>query len=124
MPTLDPLTLLVFYCSLHFLGDFAFQSAWMAVKKVPSNYDPHQDDAGPWEVLLYHCLTYTSVFGAAAVILSALGHRFNPLAIPIIFAAHFIVDALKARKILIKSIWIDQLLHLLTLIPLVLCGWL
>lgn len=107
--------------AVHFLGDFAFQSAWMAIKKVPANYNPAVDLSCPNEVLLYHCLTYTATFVIAA---KAFGEQVNPLAFLIIFLAHVVVDWHKARGQIVKACWLDQMLHILTLVPLILMGWL
>lgn len=104
----------------HFLGDYAFQSAWMAAKKVPKNYDPDKDSAGPWEVLTYHCLTYTATF---LLLLEIRGTPYSLWALVTIFCLHMILDALKARGIGITKIWQDQALHLLALFPVVLMGW-
>jgi len=112
---------LLFWSAVHFVGDFGLQSAWMAMKKCPKNYDPTVDCAGPWEVLLYHCMTYTSAF---VVMAKLSGADANLCVFAVIFLAHFLVDALKARDILVKTIWLDQTLHLLTLLPLILLGWL
>lgn len=114
------LTSMIFLSAAHFLGDYAFQSAWMAAKKVPKNYDPAQDPAGPWEVLTYHCLTYTATF---LLFLELRGHPYSLWALATIFVVHMIEDSLKARGILIKKIWQDQVIHLGTLIPIVLLGW-
>lgn len=112
---------LLLWGAVHFVGDFGLQSAWMAMKKCPKHYDPAVDCAGPWEVLLYHCVTYTAAFVVTAKL---SGTDANLWAFPAIFLAHFLVDALKARDILVKTIWLDQTLHLLTLVPLILLGWL
>ena len=83
------------------VGDFAFQSTWMSVEKGKS-----------WEVNFYHCATYTATF-----ILFAAPSIF---AILTILSTHFIVDALKARYKVIRSIWLDQLLHIATIIVILL----
>jgi len=115
------LNALLLWSAVHFLGDFAFQNDWMATKKTPSNYNPAKDCAGPWEVLVYHCATYTATFVIATTI---MGNVPNPRAVLTIFTTHYVVDACKARRYLVKTIWLDQTLHLLTLVPLILLGWL
>ena len=111
---------LLFLAATHFVGDYAFQSAWMAMKKNPNNFDPTKDSAGPWEVLTYHALTYTATF---LIALELRGEPYSLWVIPIIFISHEIVDALKARNILVKKIWQDQVLHMVPLALLVLVGW-
>lgn len=114
---------LLTWSAVHFLGDFAFQSAWMATMKVPD--DPQkprpQGEPGPNEVLLYHCLTYTATFVVAA---KAFGVDTNLLVFAAIFLAHIVVDWHKARKRYVKTVWLDQSLHILTLMPLIWLRWL
>lgn len=113
---------LLTWSAVHFLGDFAFQSAWMATMKSPLiNKGQPEAGAGPNEILLYHCLTYTATFVVAAKVIAA---QANPLAFLAIFLAHVVVDWHKARKHWVTTIWLDQTLHILTLIPLILLGWL
>ncbi|MBO0779193.1 MAG: DUF3307 domain-containing protein [Ktedonobacteraceae bacterium] len=90
-------TPLLIWLACHFIGDFAFQSTWMSIEKGKS-----------WEVNFYHCATYTAVF--------VLFAHPSMLAIFLLFATHFVVDALKARYKLIGPIWLDQLLHILTIL--------
>lgn len=117
-----PLSALVFWGAVHFLGDFAFQSAWMATMKSPLiNKGQSEAGAPPNEILLYHCLTYTATFVVAA---KALSVQANPLAFLAIFLAHMVVDWHKARKRYVTTIWLDQILHLLTLVPLIWLRWL
>ncbi|RAQ98169.1 DUF3307 domain-containing protein [Thermogemmatispora tikiterensis] len=97
------LSTLLIWLACHFVGDFAFQSTWMAVEKGKS-----------WEVTFYHCATYTAVF--------ILFAHPSMVAIVILFTTHLIVDALKARYQVITSIWVDQLLHLVTIALIVLVG--
>ncbi len=85
------------WLACHFVGDFAFQSTWMSIEKGKS-----------WEVNFYHCATYTATF--------ILFAHPSLLAIALILITHYIVDTLKARYNIIRSIWLDQLLHALTLI--------
>ncbi len=84
------------WLACHFVGDFAFQSTWMSVEKGKS-----------WEVNFYHCATYTATF-----LLFAHPSLFATL---LILIAHYIVDTLKGRYKIIGPIWLDQLLHVLTL---------
>ena len=112
------LSSLLTWSAVHFLGDFAFQSAWMAIMKSPLQNDGK--DVDPNEVLLYHCLTYT---GTYIVFAKAFGMSVDPLAFLVIFLAHVVVDWHKARKRYITTIWLDQTLHTLTLVPLILLSW-
>jgi len=89
-------TLLV-WLACHFVGDFAFQSTWMSVEKGKS-----------WEINFYHAATYTAVF--------VLFAHSSVLATAILFGTHVIVDPLKARYNIIGPIWVDQLLHIVTII--------
>jgi hypothetical protein len=91
-------TLLV-WLACHFVGDFAFQSAWMSIEKGKS-----------WEVNFYHAATYTAAF-----VLFAQPHP-SILATVVLFVAHVIVDPLKARYKVIGPIWLDQLLHIVTIV--------
>ncbi len=88
---------LLIWLACHFVGDFAFQSTWMSMEKGKS-----------WEVNFYHCATYTATF--------VLFAHPTLLAIALILVTHYIVDTLKARYKVIGSIWLDQLLHMFTLI--------
>src|SRR5437762_12727101 len=90
-------TLLV-WLACHFVGDFAFQSTWMSVEKGKS-----------WDVNFSQCATYTAK-------LSLFVRPFlSVTAIAILLGTHFVVDALNARYKAIGPIWLDQLLHLLTI---------
>ncbi len=91
------ITTLVTWLACHFIGDFAFQSAWMSMEKGKS-----------WEVNFYHCATYTAVF--------VLFAHSSLVATVILLATHFVVDPLKARYKLIEPIWLDQLLHIFTIV--------
>jgi hypothetical protein len=91
------LPLLLTWLACHFIGDFAFQSTWMSVEKGKS-----------WEVNFYHCATYTAVF-------VLLVHP-SVMATAVLCGAHFVVDPLKARYKLIRPIWADQLLHIVTIV--------
>ncbi|HEX7733800.1 MAG TPA: DUF3307 domain-containing protein [Ktedonobacteraceae bacterium] len=92
-----PLQVLLVWLACHFIGDFAFQSAWMSMEKGKS-----------WEVNFYHAATYTAVF--------VIWAHSSPLATAVIFGAHVVVDPLKARYKLIGPIWLDQLLHVITIL--------
>ena len=92
-----PISTLLTGLACHFVGDFAFQSTWMSVEKGKS-----------WEVNFYHCATYTAVFILLA--------RPSLLALAIIFGTHFVIDPLKSRYKVIGPIWVDQLLHVLTIL--------
>ena len=82
----------------HFIGDFPFQSEWMAREKGRS-----------WEVNGYHALVYT----ATLFVVAAIGNvALPPQALLVFLLSHFLIDPLKARWGIIPSIWIDQLLHL------------
>ena len=99
MPVIAGISLqvLLIWVACHFVGDFAFQSAWMSMEKGNS-----------WEVNFYHCATYTAVF--------VLFAHSSPLATAVLFGAHFIVDPLKARYHVIGPIWLDQLIHIITIV--------
>ena len=92
-----PLTTLLVWLACHFIGDFAFQSTWMSMEKGKS-----------WEVNFYHCATYIAVF--------VLFAHTSPLATAALFGTHFLIDPLKARYKIIGPIWLDQLLHVLTIV--------
>ncbi|HEY3992845.1 MAG TPA: DUF3307 domain-containing protein [Ktedonobacteraceae bacterium] len=92
-----PLQVLFVWLACHFIGDFAFQSAWMSMEKGKS-----------WEVNFYHGATYTAVF--------VLFAHSSPLATAVIFGTHLVIDPLKARYKVIGPIWLDQLLHIVTIL--------
>jgi len=92
---INELTLLI---AAHFLGDFAFQSDWMFKAKSTS-----------WEVNGYHALTYT----ATIYVVAFLGGLGLPAWFFLgILLSHFLIDPLKVRCKIIKSIWLDQVLHI------------
>ncbi|OGK15230.1 hypothetical protein A2690_00445 [Candidatus Roizmanbacteria bacterium RIFCSPHIGHO2_01_FULL_39_12b] len=70
----------------HFIGDFAFQTDWMAQNKGKS-----------YEVNFYHAATYTATF-------VLLGAGLSPLQLIIILVSHFFIDLLKARWGIVKYI--------------------
>lgn len=83
----------------HFIGDFAFQSEWMASQKGYS-----------WEINAYHAATYS----AAVFLTCGVGGFYLPPAIiGLFFISHFLIDPLKARWNIVKHIWLDQALHFL-----------
>ena len=88
---------LLIWLACHFVGDFAFQSTRMSMGKGKS-----------WEINFYHCATYTATF--------VLFAHSSLLATSLILVTHYIVDTLKARYKVICSIWLDQLLHVLTIV--------
>ena len=83
----------------HFIGDFAFQSTWMSMEKGKSH-----------EVCFYHAATYTATF----VLLSCTGVicLIPNWAFALLLISHIIIDELKARYNIIKSVWLDQFCHL------------
>lgn len=91
------LPVLLIWLACHFVGDFAFQSAWMSMEKGKS-----------WEVNFYHCATYTAVF--------VLFAHSSPLATAALLGTHLVIDPLKARYKIIEPIWLDQLLHIVTIL--------
>ena len=89
--------ILLWLAAGHFLGDFAFQSAWMSEGKRTS-----------WEINAYHAATYA----ATMFIISAIGGLYlSPFLTGLFFVSHFFIDPLKARWGIIKHIWLDQILH-------------
>ena len=88
---------LLVWLACHFIGDFAFQSTWMSSEKGKS-----------WEVNFYHCATYTATF--------VLFAHPSLLAVAVLFGTHFIIDPLKSRYKVIGPIWLDQLLHIVTIL--------
>ncbi len=85
------------WLACHFIGDFAFQSTWMSIEKGKS-----------WEVNFYHCATYTATF--------VLFAHPSVLATAVLFGTHFVIDPMKSRYKVIGPIWLDQLLHILTVL--------
>lgn len=76
----------------HFVGDYPFQSEWFVTQKGKS-----------WEVCFYHAATYTApfvIFAHASWVFAA-----------VLLVSHFVIDPLKARWGVIKTVWQDQLLH-------------
>jgi|WetSurMetagenome_2_1015567.scaffolds.fasta_scaffold03175_19 hypothetical protein len=87
----------------HFIGDFAFQSSWMSIEKGKSH-----------EICFYHAATYTSTF----ILLCCSGIIcILPLwAFGVLLISHFIIDELKSRYQVIKTVWEDQLCHFIFLL--------
>jgi hypothetical protein len=84
---------LLFLFACHFLGDFPFQSEFLATNKGKS-----------WEINFYHAAVYAATFIIFA--------KVSLLFASILLVSHFIVDPLKSRYKVIKFIWLDQLIHL------------
>lgn len=106
------MSLLAMKCMLllagHFIGDFAFQTSWMAAEKGKD-----------WEVLFYHVATYTltiGVFGVTDYV------TLSGWALLFIFMSHFLIDAMKGRWKMIKCIYTDQACHVSVLVGLVAVG--
>lgn len=90
----------------HFIGDFAFQPRWMAEGKKTS-----------WEITAYHAATYASYM----LIVSAIGgFRLSTAELGIFFFSHLFIDPLKARFGIIREIWVDQILHFIVILLVVL----
>lgn len=81
--------------ALHFIADFPMQPDFLAMNKGKS-----------WEIMFYHCAVYTSLFVLFGATLTQAA---------IILSTHFIIDNLKARWLIVKHIWVDQLLHMIIL---------
>ena len=99
---LSMLETFLWFLAGHFIGDFPFQSEWMVIEKGKS-----------WEINGYHAAVYTASMFLVAQI---GGIALSPLALLLFFVSHFLIDPLKARWKIIKSIWIDQLLHFLVIL--------
>jgi len=91
------IAVLLTWFACHYLADFPLQGDYLASMKAKS-----------WEHLVYHCATYTGVF--------VLFAHASPWAALALFAPHMVIDALKARYGVIKWLWLDQALHLLTIV--------
>ena len=94
----------------HFIGDYPFQSVWMIINKGKD-----------WEILFYHCASYTAPFALLALVPTM---HITIAGLLTILISHMFIDALKARWNLVKTIWADQLLHLSVLAILLMIGWL
>ncbi|PJE76410.1 hypothetical protein COV05_04620 [Candidatus Uhrbacteria bacterium CG10_big_fil_rev_8_21_14_0_10_48_16] len=106
-----PLVRFFIYWALHMIGDFAFQSVWMISEKGKS-----------WEVLIYHCLTYTAPF-VVCLLHPDLTEHVTPQGLALIFISHIFIDAAKSRWGWIKRIWVDQLWHLSMIALAIALGW-
>lgn len=87
---------LVVLFACHNIGDFAFQSQWMALEKAKDK-----------EILFYHVVTQTSPF---MLLVLVPGMHVTWYGLIIHAVLHALVDYLKGRGI-IKKIWQDQLCH-------------
>lgn len=107
----------------HYLGDFAFQTSWMALNKSKQ-----------WNALILHILTYSFIM----LIVMVLGVSFAPMSLNIglyeVFGwvglnsgIHFITDMITSRAtawatenekrdLFWKIIGFDQFLHAVTLL--------
>lgn len=94
--------------TLHFIGDFLFQTDWMAINKSKR-----------WDALSLHVLVYSLVFSYYGIAFVAL-----------VAATHFLTDAVTSR--ITSRLWqanqrhwffvvigADQLLHYATLVGIV-----
>ncbi|NQV90435.1 DUF3307 domain-containing protein [Candidatus Uhrbacteria bacterium] len=106
-----PLVRFLVYMALHMIGDFPFQSPWMIQGKETS-----------WEVLVYHCMTYTAMF-VLGLLHPELASHITVQGLALIFVSHILIDAAKARWKWIKQIWVDQLLHFSMIALAILLGW-
>lgn len=79
----------------HMVGDFAMQPDWMGKFK-----------ATHWEINGYHALTYTAPFALMGA---------SPVQCAAVAVTHFMIDPMKARWHWIDKIWVDQILHAITL---------
>ena len=93
----------------HFLGDFAFQSEWMVKNKGKS-----------WEVMAYHALVHAAV---VLVVAKIGGFDLSYLALIMLVGLHFFVDPLKSRWKIVKSTWLDQILHIAILVMIAFFGF-
>jgi hypothetical protein len=91
------LKILVALKAAHFVGDFAWQSTWMAMEKGKS-----------WTALVAHSATYTSAFVVLGLVSPV---KISLLGLAVYLVSHVVIDALKARWNLIGSIWLDQVCH-------------
>lgn len=97
------ITTLTVLFACHFVADFPFQGDWLGCNKGKS-----------WELMIYHCLIYVATF----VLFAHISTGFAIL----LFVTHLIIDPLKARWKVIKTIWFDQILHGLVIVGLMLSG--
>lgn len=108
------MTLILTVIVLHWIGDFVFQSDWMAQNKSKSN-----------KALSLHVLAYTSVFFVILLPLFSFSNLISYLAVNA--ALHFVVDHFTSqitarlwakgdRHNFFVVIGFDQLLHYMCLI--------
>lgn len=90
---------MILLLACHFMGDFSFQPEFIASGKGKS-----------WELNLYHALIYVATFFIFAKVSLLFG--------AILFITHFLIDPLKDRWKLIKTIWFDQIIHIFIIITL------
>ena len=101
----------MFLLGAHLIYDFHIQGDFVGTMKGKYDF-----------ILLVHCLTYTLVISAVLWSFCML----NPLNFIYIFATHWIVDRWKARSTdgaemnLTWNLWVDQGLHILVLLSLLL----
>lgn len=113
--------LLLTAAAVHLIGDFPFQSDFLANFKGKS-----------WEILVYHCLVYTATFVLASQL--PIGMTVNPWAFLVLFVTHMIIDACKARQswkeeksmmnwATFQQIYVDQFFHVAVIVVLAFVGW-
>jgi len=92
----------------HFVGDYAFQTEYMAENKGKDNY-----------ILVAHVATWTFIVSTTALF---IGVNFPDMII-FLFVPHLIMDYIKARKLLWckrvtpqQALTIDQSFHLLQIL--------
>lgn len=121
----------------HFVGDFGFQSAWMAEFKAKHMFAVNKDGSivmvngaaviiTRWyEVLSYHVFVYVSTM---ILFMRLLGYHPTPQGIAADAMTHFVIDRLKGRDLfgirVIGSVWLDQMCHLTVRVVLWRLGWL
>ena len=114
----------------HFIGDFGFQSAWMAEFKAKDMVAVRTDGTAVvitrwYEVLGYHVFVYVSTM---ILFMRLLGYTPTPQGIAADAMTHFVIDRLKGRDFLgvrvIGSVWLDQMCHLTVRVILWRLGWL
>lgn len=97
------ISLIIILLACHFVGDFAFQTEYLASNKGKS-----------WVVNFIHAAVYTATF----VIFAKVSVAFTAL----LLISHFIVDPLKSRYKIVKHLWIDQLIHIAIIVVGLLLG--
>ncbi|HEU5141494.1 MAG TPA: DUF3307 domain-containing protein [Bacillales bacterium] len=97
----------------HFVGDFLFQTNWMAVNKSKK-----------WSPLFTHCVVYTAV----VALFGLMGGGLSPVGIAVIFVGHVILDRKTFVSFWVRyiqtargsdAVWLeivaDQIFHILLL---------